>query len=64
MSDNKFKYFTVVTSSVVRANNKADAEKIAMSNRRTLKSVQGELLYKDVDVDRITAVQARENFMA
>jgi hypothetical protein len=62
MSENKFKYFTVTTTAVVKANNKADAEKIAMSNRRTIKSTPGELLYKDMDVDRITAVQARENF--
>lgn len=60
MSDNKLKYFTVTTTAVVKANNKSEAQKIAMSNRRTVSNVQGELLYKDVEVDRITAVQARE----
>jgi len=62
MSDNKFKYFTVTTTAIVKANNKADAEKIAMSNRRTTKGTAGELLYKDMDVDRISAVEAREIF--
>ena len=60
MSDNKFKYFTVTTTSVVKANNKADAEKIALSNRRNGAGVAGELIYKDVEVERITATQARE----
>lgn len=63
MSDNKLNYFTVTTTAVVKAKNKTDAEKIAMSNRRTTKSAPGELLYKDIDVDRITSVQARENFV-
>lgn len=60
MSDNKFKYFAVTTTSIVKANSKVDAEKIAMSNRRKGVGVAGELLYKDVEVERITALQARE----
>lgn len=58
MSQNKFKYFTVTTTAVVKANNKADAEKIATSTRRN-SGVEGELVYKDVEVERITALQAR-----
>jgi hypothetical protein len=37
-----------------------EAEKIASGNRRTVSGVSGELLFKDVDVERITAVKARE----
>lgn len=61
MSDNKFKYFSVTTTSVVKANNKADAEKIAMNTRRN-PGVPGELIFKDVEVERISAMQAREQF--
>jgi len=62
MSDNKFKYFTVTTSSLVKANNKTDAEKIATSasNRR---SSMGELIHREVDVERISAVEAREQMV-
>jgi len=62
MSDNKFKYFTVTATSLVKANNKTDAEKIATSssNRR---SSMGELIYRDVDVERISAVEAREQMV-
>lgn len=63
MKDNKFKYFTVTTTTIVKANNKADAEKIALSNKRTLSSVAGELIYKDVEVERISAVEAREQLV-
>lgn len=61
MSDNKFKYFSVTTTSVVKANNKADAEKIATATRRN-SGVAGELIFKDVEVERISAMQAREQF--
>jgi hypothetical protein len=61
MSNNKFKYFAVTTTTVVKAKNKADAEKIAMSTKRTANLNQiGELLFKDVEVERITALQAHE----
>lgn len=63
MSENKFKYFTVTTTSIVKANTMADAEKLAKSNRRTIPGVSGELLFKDVDVERISAVQAREQLV-
>lgn len=63
MSDNKFKYFTVTTTTIVKAANKTDAERIALSNKRSLSNVNGELVYKDIEVERITAVQAREQLM-
>ena len=63
MSENKLKYFTVTTTAIVKANNKTEAEKIAMSSRRKLASTAGELIYKDVEVERITAVQAREQLL-
>jgi len=60
MADNKFKYFTVTTTTIVKANNKAEAEKLALSNKRSLSGVPGELIYKDVEVERISAIEARE----
>jgi hypothetical protein len=60
MAENKFKYFTVTTTSIVKASNMSEAEKIASGSRRTVSGVAGELLFKDVDVERITAVKARE----
>jgi hypothetical protein len=60
MSNNKFKYFTVTTTSIVKAPNKATAEKIALSSRGKVSGAMGELLYKDVEVDRITSVQAHD----
>ena len=62
MSENKFKYFTVTTTALVKANNKADAEKIAMSSRRPA-GTPGQLILKEVDVERISAVEAREQFV-
>jgi hypothetical protein len=56
MSDNKFKYFTVESLVVVKANNKTDAEKLAMGR----KGVQGEVILKTTDVERISAVEARK----
>jgi len=57
VSDNKFKYFEVNTTTVVKALNKTDAVKAAASTKR----VPGtEVLDTWADVDRISAVQARE----
>lgn len=56
MSDNKFKYFTVESVVVVKANNKTDAEKLASGRR----GVQGEVILKTTDVERISAVEARK----
>lgn len=60
MTENKYKYFTVTTTSIVKAVNMSEAAKIAAGNRRTAVGVAGELLFKDVDVERITALKARE----
>ncbi len=59
MSENKFKYFTVETVTVVKANSKTDAEKLAMGRR----GVAGEVILKTTDVERITAIQAREHIV-
>jgi hypothetical protein len=56
MSDNKFKYFTVTTTTLVKANNKTDAEKLAIGRR----GVTGEVLFSAVDVDRISSSEAYE----
>ena len=57
MSDNKFKYFTVESVVVVKANNKSDAEKLESGRR----GVQGEVILKTTDVERITAIEARKS---
>jgi hypothetical protein len=64
MSDNKFKYFSVTTTTIVKAANKADAESIALSSKRSLRNINGELIYKDIEVERITATEAREQLMS
>lgn len=64
MSENKFKYFTITTTSIVKAPTAKEAQKIANSNSRKLSGVRGELLFKDVAVERITAVQARKQVEA
>lgn len=56
MSDNKFKYFAVTTTTLVKANSKTDAQKVAMGRR----GVSGELLFMSTDVERISSVEARE----
>lgn len=55
MASKKFKYFTVTTTSVVRAPSKAEAE--AVSRRK--RGVNGDLLSSQVTVDRIPATTAR-----
>jgi hypothetical protein len=59
MSENKFKYFTVETVTVVKANSKTDAEKLAMGRR----GVAGEVILKTTDVERISAIQARKHIV-
>jgi hypothetical protein len=56
MSDNKFKYFEVTTTALVKASSKADAEKLAMGRR----GITGEVLSKHTEIDRISAIDARE----
>jgi hypothetical protein len=64
MAENKFKYFTVTTTSIVKSPTAAEAQKIASSNNRKVSGVRGELLFKDVEVERITAVEARKQVEA
>lgn len=54
MSSNKLKYFTVNSTSIVAANNKADAQAIARGRR----GVTGRIIDNDVTVDRISAAEA------
>jgi hypothetical protein len=61
--NNKFKYFTVTSTTIVKANNKADAEKLAMSTKRSISNAPGELVYKDIEVERITALEARQQLV-
>lgn len=57
---NKSKFFEVVTTSSVRANNKGDAMRIAQSRSRTSRSVpDAEVLGRTTSVDRIPAGEAR-----
>jgi len=57
MSNNKSKYFEVVTISSVRADNMADARKAAVSSRR----IPGtEVMGRATTVERIYATEARE----
>jgi len=56
MSDNKFNYFEVKTSFLVKARNKSEAEKIALGR----KNVKGEILSTNTDVERVSAVDVRE----
>lgn len=64
MAENKFKYFTVTTTSIVKSPTAAEAQKIAKSNSRKVSGFRGELLFKDVEVERITAVEARKQIEA
>lgn len=64
MAENKFKYFTVTTTAIVKSPTAAEAQKIANSTSRKLSGVRGEFLFKDVEVERITAVQARKQVEA
>lgn len=56
MSDNKFNYFEVTTSFLVKAKNKSEAEKIALGR----KNVKGNILSTNTDVERVSAVEVRE----
>jgi len=54
MSSNKFNYYTVTTTTIVKANNKTDALAVTMNRR----GVTGEILTREVYVDRIAAAEA------
>ena len=60
MSENKFKYFTVETVTLVKENSKSDAEKLANGRR----NVRGEVILKTTDVERIPAVEAHKQIEA
>ena len=56
MAENKFNYFEVTTSYVVKAKNNSDAEKVVLGRR----GVKGEVITSKTNVDRISAVEVRE----
>jgi hypothetical protein len=56
MSDNKFKYFAVTTTTLVKANNKTDAQKLSMGRR----GITGEVLFNTTDIERISSIEARD----
>ena len=60
MSDNKFKYFTVTTTTLVKANNKTDAQKLSLGRR----GITGEVMFQDVEIERISAIEARQQIEA
>ena len=55
MSSNKSKYWTVTTTKIVRANNKADA--VAVASRRTTEN-PAKVLATSTDAERISAADA------
>ena len=56
MPENKFNYFEVVTSYIVKAKNKSEAEKIIHGRR----GAKGEVITSKTNIDRISAVEVRE----
>lgn len=64
MSSNKYKYFVVTTTSVVKAPNKAIAQEVATSTRKSKLETHGEMLFRDIDIERITAVEAQSHISA
>ncbi len=64
MSGNKYKYFVVTTTSVVKAPNKSVAQEIATSSRRIKAGAQGEMMFRDIDIERISAVEAQTHISA
>ncbi|MFZ4104942.1 hypothetical protein [Flavobacterium sp.] len=56
MPENKFNYFEVVTSYIVKAKNKSEAEKIILGRR----GAKGEVITSKTNIDRISAVEVRE----
>jgi len=56
MSANKFRYYNVTTTTVVKANNKTDAIAIASGSHSTI----GKAMARYVEAERIPAVEANE----
>lgn len=54
MSNSKFNYYTVTTTTVVRANNKTDALSLARNRR----GVPGQSLSQETEIERIPAAEA------
>lgn len=54
-ASNKFRYYTVETSTVVKALNKTDARAVARGRR----GIPGTVLDTTVGVERVTASEAR-----
>lgn len=55
MSENKFKYFEITNTAIVRANNKTDAEAVARGRR----GVSGSTLASEVSVEVLSATEAK-----
>ncbi len=55
MSDNKFRYYTVTETTVVKACNSTDARAIARGRR----GVAGQVVDQTSGVERISAVEAK-----
>ncbi len=56
MPENKFNYFEVTTSYIVKAKNKSEAEKVVLGRR----GVKGEVITSKTSIDRVPAVEVRE----
>jgi hypothetical protein len=56
MSENKFNYFAVTTTVLVKAKNKQEAEKVATGRR----NASGEVLFRATDIERISSAQAQK----
>ena len=56
MSDNKQNYYTVVSTTIVKAKNMTDAQSVASGRR----GVTGKVVGKTTNVSRVTASVAQE----
>ena len=56
MPENKFNYFEVTTSYIVKAKNKSEAEKVVLGRR----GVKGEVITSKTSIDRIPAIEVKE----
>lgn len=56
MSDNKFNYYAVTKTVLVKAKNKQEAEKVAAGRR----NAPGEILFTATDIERISSAQAQK----
>jgi len=56
MPENKFNYFAVVTTTLVKSKNKKEAEKVSFGFRKS----EGEILFKSTDIERISSLEAHK----